>query len=176
MIEGPEFYELPPIDEGEVLMEEVVQEEIVIKGPEMGINKTGDYVFGTDEIRKDLTTEVFVGDQQYVADEHGTHLLRETGPKDAKLSDKDYYDQGYQGQKKYDFGDEGAKKYDIGRKVDMMDRKLAEDYLHEKTVAPEIGPRKDLSKTKKKKKAKVIESLGSKKYPERLASKAGNAD
>lgn len=55
----------------------------------------------------------------------------------------------------------------------MLGRKLAEDWKQNKTVAPEIGPRKELKEKQAKKKTKVVESMGSEKYPERLALPSG---
>lgn len=150
------------------------EEEIVIKlGPKQGKNQEGDYVFGKDEIRKDLTTEVITGDKQYKAAAHGTVLLQETGAKEEPLEQHDYYKKGYTGKQRDNFGAEGARNYDMDREADMLGRKQAEDWVQNKTVAPDLGPRKTIDPKKKKRKAKVIESVGSKKYPERLALPTG---
>lgn len=169
--------ELLPVDEGEVILETEDLGNLVINERAQGKKTDGEYVFGTDEIRKEIKTEVKVGDKAYIADEHGTTLVREKydGKKDHKLENKEYYDQGYIGQQKDDFGDEGTKKYEIerGRDLDFMGRQLAADYEHIKIAKPDIGPRKQLVDKKKKNKDKIIESMGSVKYPERLATREG---
>ena len=171
--------DLPPIEEPEMIADPDAPappktEEIVIKtGPKQGKNSQGDYVFGKDEIRKEIKTEIVTGDKQYEKAGHGTVLIMDSMPKDQPLEKHDYYMKGYSGQQKEKFGDEAAKNYDLGRDVDMLGRELAPEFVQEKTQAPVIGPRKQLETKTKKKKAKVIESLGSEKYPERLATPEG---
>ena len=150
------------------------QEELVIKlGPKQGVSKGGDYVFGKDEIRKDINTEVITGDKAYVAAGHGTVLLNEKISKDGPQEKLEYYDKGFVGQQKEKFGDDRAKNYDAEREVDMLGRKRAADYQQIKIDKPDIGPRKQLKEKDPKKKTKIIESMGSEKYPERNALPSG---
>lgn len=105
---------------------------------------------------------------------HGTVLIQDTMTnKDQPLEKHDYYMKGYAGQKRDEFGEEGTKNYELGREVDMLGRSQAPEFVQVKTEAPVIGPRKQLETKTKKKKAKVVESMGCEKYPERLATPAG---
>lgn len=195
--------DLPPIDEPEVLVDngDSETEELPPVRPEppkpkvgptpppppppapasrpkQGKDANGDYVFGKDEIREEIKRDIIVGDKEYQEAAHGSVLLQEKfiKGKDKAVEDHDYYKKGYVGQQKDEFGDERAKNYELDRKADMLGRKLADDYEHKKIAIGPIGPRKALDNKEKKKKAKVIESLGSQKYPERLATPAGNTN
>ena len=55
----------------------------------------------------------------------------------------------------------------------MLGRKRAADYEQIKIAKPDIGPRKQLKEKDAKKKTKIIESMGSEKYPERNALPSG---
>jgi len=170
----PTELEEPNLDDRAFVVQDVPAESknLVINEVKQGRNKQGDYVFGTDEIRKDINTKVVSGDKAYVAAEHGTVLLQEKGPKDRALEAHDYYDTGYTAQQKNNFGDESNKQYHMDREADMLGRKLAEDYVHEKTKEIVRGPRKKIEKKKIKNKAKIIESYGCASHPERQATEA----
>ncbi len=171
--------ELPPMEEAGIIEDPEdtgppTKEELVIQtGPKMGKKDDGDYVFGKDEVRKEINTEVIVGDKAYVGAGHGKVLLEEKISKQGPQEQHDYYKKGFTGAKRDEMGDENAKNYDVDREADMLGRKLAADYTINKTVAPEIGPRKALKEKAGKKKTKIIESMGSEKYPERLALPEG---
>lgn len=89
--------ELPPVEEAAVIPDPEdkgppTQAELVIKtGPTQGKNKDGDYVFGKDEIRKEIKTDIVTGDKAYVAAAHGTVLLEERISKDGPQEKHDYY-------------------------------------------------------------------------------------
>jgi hypothetical protein len=172
--------DLPPIEESEFIADPDAPvppkpEELVVKtGPKQGKNAQGDYVFGKDEVRKEIKTELVTGDKAYVNQGHGTVLIQDTMTnKDQPLEKHDYYMKGYAGQQRDGYGGEAAKNYELGREADMLGRTQAPEFVQVKTEAPTIGPRKQLETKTKKKKAKVVESLGCEKYPERLATPAG---
>lgn len=171
--------ELPPMEEAGIIEDPEdkgppTMDELVIQtGPKMGKKADGDYVFGKDEVRKEINAEVITGDKAYVGAGHGAVLLEEKISKMGPQEKHDYYNKGYTGQKKDDFGDENARNYDVDREADMMGRKLAADWKHNVTEAPEIGPRKALKEKAGKKKTKIVESMGSERFPERLALPEG---
>ena len=113
-------------------------------------------------------------DKGYQKQGHGTVLLQEDGPKNQALENAEYYKQGYQGQKKDEMGKEKAQGYEKDREIDTQGRQLAPVFVQEKTQAPEKGPRKQKQlETEKPDGNRVVENLGSKKYPERLALPSG---
>ena len=114
------------------------------------------------------------GDAAYIKKGHGAVLIQEDGPKDKALESHDYYKQGYTEGKANDMGKEKASNYEKDRDVDMMGRQAAPEYVQTKTEAPTIGPRKQKAlDAEKKASKKVVESVGSKKFPQRLATADG---
>ena len=173
--------ELPPIEESEFVADPdaptaPAPEQLVIRtGPKQGKNSQGDYVFGRDELRAEVRAELVTGDKAYEKQGHGSVLIQDSMTrKDQPLEKHDYYMKGYAGQQRDGFGEEGAKNYELGRDADMLGRTQAPEFVQVKTEAPTLGPRKQLETKAKKKKAKVVESLGCEKFPERLASPAGS--
>ena len=157
-------------DKADIHEKIVFEEELPPVEEPASVTETGD----TSRTYTSADDAKFEGEKAYVKAGHGTVLVQEEGARDKALEKHDYYQKGFSGQQKEEMGKEASKTYEKDRDVDMLGRQAAPEYVQVKTQTPEKAPRKQkVEEVEKPKGHKIIENIGSKKFPERLARPDG---